>query len=679
MPITRINSDVAVTVGPALSIASGDRAFVNEFASLSTTDINHSAIAMAGTSSLTLNGLAFGEIGLRWTDAGTKSIQIGTRGAIDGGSTAISGTNTSGTSALTLVNRGEISSHNVTSTAIIATISLSGVSLNLTNSGQISAAGSSYTAISVTGNFGTSSLTNSGTITGDVTLSKIGATTADLYLKNTGLIDGDIYTYGFRYISADISGRIAGNVQLNASNVAVNAQDATLGATLVIDGETASVRLQDSSLRNIFFYNTGMANLTSMQGSSANRIFAAWSEQADFDLSGGTITGDVETGSGADIISLFNGRARGIFTNADTDTVTLGQGAWVATVDLGAGHDTLTASEATTIINFNAGDGDDVILLNGANINGTVNLGLGNDRLVATAGASLGPILGDEGNDTIILTGALTQGRIQLGAGNDTFEGSNGRDSVSGGTGDDDIATGGGNDIIEMGIPSDGNDTIDGGDGIDTLDYSRIDLPLFTEANGGLRITLDGGLATGRTAAAVAMFGRDQIANVENVIGGNLSDLILGDELANRLDGRGGNDTLAGLAGKDVLIGGLGNDSLTGGLDRDTLSGGAGADRFVFFSSDTGITRATRDVILDFEQGSDKIDLRGFDARADMTGEQDFTFAGTVTTSAAGTVRFVTEGENTVIQLNTTGTSTAEATILLHGLYTLTAADFLLV
>jgi serralysin len=75
--------------------------------------------------------------------------------------------------------------------------------------------------------------------------------------------------------------------------------------------------------------------------------------------------------------------------------------------------------------------------------------------------------------------------------------------------------------------------------------------------------------------------------NIENAIGGAGADTLLGNELANLLDGgagadtlrgNGGNDTLLGRAGNDLLDGGAGNDTLSGGENDDILIGGAGND-----------------------------------------------------------------------------------------------------
>ncbi len=72
---------------------------------------------------------------------------------------------------------------------------------------------------------------------------------------------------------------------------------------------------------------------------------------------------------------------------------------------------------------------------------------------------------------------------------------------------------------------------------------------------------------------------------IENAVGGSGSDMIIGNDLANRLSGFGGNDT---------LIGGAGNDRLTGN---------SGADTFVFAHG------SGRDTITDFDNATDVLSL----------------------------------------------------------------------
>ncbi|HEV2746436.1 MAG TPA: hypothetical protein VGW34_03955 [Allosphingosinicella sp.] len=98
------------------------------------------------------------------------------------------------------------------------------------------------------------------------------------------------------------------------------------------------------------------------------------------------------------------------------------------------------------------------------------------------------------------------------------------------------------------------------------------------------------------------------MANIDGTPG---NDTIRGTAGIDNIEGKGGNDRLYGLAGNDdlegdagddFLFGGGGRDILEGGLGNDRLTGGAGADIFEFDDPVTG-----RDVILDFEDGRDRI------------------------------------------------------------------------
>ena len=65
-------------------------------------------------------------------------------------------------------------------------------------------------------------------------------------------------------------------------------------------------------------------------------------------------------------------------------------------------------------------------------------------------------------------------------------------------------------------------------------------------------------------------------------------------------------DMLMGGAGDDTIMGGAGDDMIEGGGDDDVLTGGAGADVFVYATASDGM-----DVITDFEDGTDLVDLSG--------------------------------------------------------------------
>ncbi len=113
--------------------------------------------------------------------------------------------------------------------------------------------------------------------------------------------------------------------------------------------------------------------------------------------------------------------------------------------------------------------------------------------------------------------------------------------------------------------------------------------------------------------------------------------------------------------------------------------GGAGSDIFDFNAANqSGITATTRDRILDFVRGADRIDLLTIDTRTDLAGDQAFAFRGTGVFTGAGQVRYYlqdlagTADDRTIIEGNLTGTAPAEFQIELVGLHALTAADFIL-
>src|SRR5262249_47436777 len=72
-----------------------------------------------------------------------------------------------------------------------------------------------------------------------------------------------------------------------------------------------------------------------------------------------------------------------------------------------------------------------------------------------------------------------------------------------------------------------------------------------------------------------ALASADTLISIENVIGTNGPDLIVGNEMDNTLDGRNGNDILDGGLGNDTLIGGPGTDTALF-ASHDALTGELG-------------------------------------------------------------------------------------------------------
>jgi Ca2+-binding RTX toxin-like protein len=202
-----------------------------------------------------------------------------------------------------------------------------------------------------------------------------------------------------------------------------------------------------------------------------------------------------------------------------------------------------------------------------------------------------------------------------------TLGGLDGDDVLKGGGGDDTLLGGDGDDYMEI----DGNeDYADGGDGFDTVAVKgsmglRIDLGSgFIDANvdgqgrNGLYSTYSDDISHHYPHAPGSP---DQLVDVEGVIGTKYDDDIYGNAVANSLNGGDGNDLLSGRGGDDFVNGGNGNDFIYGGEGKDQLTGGIGQDVFIFISTDDSKLSAGKpeDVITDFQQGQDKIDISGLD------------------------------------------------------------------
>jgi Ca2+-binding RTX toxin-like protein len=166
--------------------------------------------------------------------------------------------------------------------------------------------------------------------------------------------------------------------------------------------------------------------------------------------------------------------------------------------------------------------------------------------------------------------------------------------------------------------------------------------------------------------------------NVERATIIGPGDLIItGNVLANRLYGNDNNNIHIGLEGDDIIGGLAGNDTIIGGAGRDLLTGGAGADSFVYQAiTDSGTTGATRDIIYDFTQGQDLIDLSAIDA---ITGGGDdaFNFIGnSAFSNTAGELRYDYQGGYTIISMDVNGDGIADSQITLVGNIPLILSDF---
>lgn len=397
-------------------------------------------------------------------------------------------------------------------------------------------------------------------------------------------------------------------------------------------------------------------------------------------------------------ISVFrSGGADGIYVNVSNNGYISGSYGMVINSGTRTMEIVNTGTISTNNTSIRATSSSGVELINSGTIASTadrvLDLSSAGDVVINT-GTLAGRLHMDSGDDYFDgRNGVLASARTHdLGPGNDTFLGGAEGEKLQGGSGADEMRTGGGNDTIR------GNDDLasdlhDGGAGVDLVDYGA--------AGGALNVNLKTGFATG------GRIGVDTLISIENattgiggdtVVGSDDNNLIRTGAGADRALGHAGRDRLRGGQDDDTLIGGAGNDLLFGeedndrlfgddgddvlfgGLGRDALTGGAGIDHFAFFDiADSGVTGGTRDRILDFTQGVDKIDVSGIDANS-LTSEDDpFTFIGTSGfTGTAGELRFRQSATLTIVEMDQNGDGVADSSVRLDGVINLIEGDFIL-
>jgi Ca2+-binding RTX toxin-like protein len=225
----------------------------------------------------------------------------------------------------------------------------------------------------------------------------------------------------------------------------------------------------------------------------------------------------------------------------------------------------------------------------------------------------------------------------------DTLLGNSGANTLSGGAGHDTLKGGGGADVLDGGLGNDwieidsASDTAMGGEGVDRLSMNT-SVGMSVNLKSGMmdvnpyaspETYQSGGWHHGGGGGYYYYYGpfstlgpypqtpgnQPNASGFEDAQGSAYNDKIVGSDTANNLWGMDGNDILMGLAGNDVIIGGTGKDYIFAGTGVDTVTGGTSADRFIWKYLDESVVASGKpqDVITDFEQHVDKIDLSALD------------------------------------------------------------------
>ena len=317
-----------------------------------------------------------------------------------------------------------------------------------------------------------------------------------------------------------------------------------------------------------------------------------------------------------------------IFGFAGNDTLSGGLGA--DTLDGGTGNDTMIGSAGNDI--YVVDSKSDVIIEN-------ANEGI--DLVLSVGTWTLGANIED-----LTLTGSGVGISGQGNSLNNVITGSEQQNWLGGGDGDDTLIGNGGDDVLRGDA---GADSMLGGLGNDTY--------IVDSASDALVELADQGTDVVRSYVSWTLG-----ENFENLVLLGTALHATGNDLDNQLTGNSGANTLIGLAGNDTLTGGLGNDT------------------FKYDSTgESGIGVGLRDIITDFVQGQDRIDLAAIDANSGVNDNQAFSFIGTAAFTAAAQARYFYEGGNTVLELNVGGANslTVDMQIQLTGQFSLLPADLI--
>ena len=387
----------------------------------------------------------------------------------------------------------------------------------------------------------------------------------------------------------------------DAQNTGVTGTD-TLSGFFNLTGGDGHDTLTGNELANVI--KGGLGNDT-IQGGDGNDT-----------LDGGS--GAAANTGGSDTVDYSYISSSSVNLAVTLGLLTAGTGAVAATKTSGVAGDIDTISNFE---NVTGGSGNDVIIGN-AGVN-TLKGGEGDDIIQGGAGSDV--LDGEAGVDTVDYSylGAAAGITLTLppsgaqsgtvagdqdsiadfenvigGKGNDHLSGNDQNNTLTGGAGDDHLFGGVGDDTLIGGA---GNDELDGGEDSgtsDIADYSASGAAVTVNLSDAT-VTLALGVTMGPSAGKGGDAQGDTFADIEDVIGSNFNDILIGDNRSgkvNILSGGKGNDLVFGSAGIDDLRGGEGTgDTLSYATDT------AGVTLSLQTGIGTGLGNAAGDAFEDFE------------------------------------------------------------------------------
>lgn len=466
-------------------------------------------------------------------------------------------------------------------------------------------------------------------------------------------------------------------------------------------------------------YDTVHASVsyTLTAGQEIERLIAnAASGTAPLSLTGNDLANRLDGNAGDNVLTgvggndkLVGGLGRDTLDGGVGDDVLFG-GADADLLRGGVGQDSLSGDGGTDVML--GGAGNDTYSVDTAADQVVELVGEGSDRILTSVSYALASGQAIEvlmpksaaGVEALDLTGNAFANRLYGNAGDNRLDGGGGADRLEGRAGDDrylvddagDVvveSAGQGNDVViasvsyKLGagqeieslgltggnadldvtgnafdnrlVGNDGANRLDGGAGVDTMSGGKGDDTYFVDAFDD-------------HVAEAAGEGRDTIYTTSDycLFDGQEIEVLIGNAGSNGLH-------LMGNERAQTIVGKAGDDFLHGDGGADTLIGGGGRDTFVFLALHDGTPGAERCRIADFVQGQDHILLSPIQAVRGAATDQSFAWIGTDGFSGkAGELHQVDLGGSTLIEGDVDGDRVADLQIELKGGHQLTAADF---
>ncbi|MBN1124693.1 MAG: hypothetical protein JXA82_06785 [Sedimentisphaerales bacterium] len=449
----------------------------------------------------------------------------------------------------------------------------------------------------------------------------------------------------------------AGELKINAGSEAANVQVVDLQNFVYVTSRDNAGHIQPG------FFNKAQVNKIVFQGSPYSDTFTnqtaipdeIFGNSGNDILSGGRGRSFLAGGFGNDTYIFDTDFALGMDTlievkSGGTDTLDFSKSSAGVVIDLGRSssqrvHKNLSLILGSSTVFENVIGTDAVDRISGNGLNNRLEGRGGNDSIYGRSGNDR--LVGGFGDDNYIFDIDFAQGtdtlqEMAIWGGIDTLDFSNGSsgividlerpspqmvhknlslilgsstafENVIGTNVNDRIL---GNQLSNRLEGRGGNDYLNGRTGNDIYVFDT-DRPLGRDTledpqNLSGSDTLDFYLSTvSRIVVDLSLWGKQRVNSnlelvlnsaFENVIGGSMNDVLIGNWLPNQLNGGHGNDTLEGRGGDDTLEGNGGDDNLRGGNDND---------RYVF--ADRGLGHDTVTENFGGASGIDTLDFQRLD------------------------------------------------------------------